>query len=292
MIGKIVKGIAGFYYVHIPNEGVFECKARGLFRNQSIKPLIGDNVVVDSLENEHKKGNIVDILPRRNELVRPTVSNVDQALIVFSITQPEPNLNLLDRFLITVLKEGIDASICFNKCELVPLVEIEKLKRIYEKIGYPVLITSAKKQLGIDNLLEVLDNKTTVVAGPSGVGKSSLLNLVQTEIALQIGELSKKVERGKHTTRHAELICFGENSYVVDTPGFSSLSIEQLQHGELKEYYEEFGDYLGDCQYNSCNHIHELSCGVKKALSEGEISQIRYDNYIMLYNELKEIRRW
>lgn len=292
MVGKIIKGIAGFYYVHVNGLGVFECKARGVFRNQNIKPLIGDDVEIEILNNETKTGNILDVLPRINELIRPTVANIGQVMIVFAVNQPEPNLNLLDRFLIMVERKEIQASICFNKVEIETQDKVDALRKIYESIGYRVFLTSAKLDQGIDELMEALEGTTTVFAGPSGVGKSSILNHIQTEIRLETGGLSEKVQRGKHTTRHAELICFKENSYVVDTPGFSSLSIDDIDYKELKDYFIEFAKYDSDCKFLTCNHIHEPVCGVKKALEEGLIHPSRYENYLTLFDELKQVRRW
>lgn len=290
--GKIIKGIAGFYYVHVPFEGVFECKARGLFRNQSIKPLIGDNVVLEILKDEDHKGNIVKIDKRKNELVRPTVANIGQVMIVFSVNHPKPNLNLLDRFLVMIEREGLETSICFNKVDTLDLPATEAIKSIYEAIGYNIYLTSAKDELGIETLTAALNDTTTVFAGPSGVGKSSLLNLIQSEFNLEIGELSKKVERGRHTTRHAQLICFRENSYVVDTPGFSSLDLEAIMPEDLKHLFVEFSKYDHACKFNSCSHIHEPGCKVKEALAELKISPSRYENYCMIYEELKDVRRW
>ncbi|PKM50658.1 MAG: ribosome small subunit-dependent GTPase A [Firmicutes bacterium HGW-Firmicutes-7] len=292
MEGKIIKGIAGFYYVHVPQIGLFECKARGVFRNQNIKPLIGDNVLIEELMNEEKKGNILEVKKRENQLIRPSVANIGQVMIVFSVNQPKPNLNLLDRFLIMVEKENIPAVICFNKIDTLSKEDTAMIQEAYERIGYPVFTTSATKGEGIEDLDKFLYNTTTVFAGPSGVGKSSLLNLIQKEVHLEIGEISQKAQRGKHTTRHAELICFRENSYVVDTPGFSSLSLDQMSSDELKNYFVEFTEYIDNCRFQGCNHINEPNCAVKNALQEGKISKSRYDNYVMIYEELKDIRRW
>lgn len=292
MHGKIIKGIAGFYYVNVPHEGVFECKARGIFRKDSLKPLIGDNVIIEPLNNENHKGNILEILERKNALIRPTVANINQVMLVFSVNQPKPNLNLLDRFLIMVEKENMKASICFNKIDMLEKEDVDFYENIYSMAGYKVYLTSAKKKIGIEELDSALNNVTTVFAGPSGVGKSSLLNLIQSEINLQTGDLSKKVERGKHTTRHAELICFKENSYVVDTPGFSSLSIDEILPEELKEYMIDFYDYEGKCRFNGCRHLSEPDCAVKQAVADKEIPQSRYDNYCLIYEELKNVRRY
>lgn len=292
MTGKIIKGIAGFYYVHVPNKGIYECKARGLLRKQNIKPLIGDNVTIDILENQDFKGNIIDIMQRKNQLIRPTVANIEQVMIVFSVSSPKPNLNLLDRFIILIEKENIPISICFNKIDTLPFEEIEKMKNIYENIGYEVYLTSTENGVGLKALSVALKDKTTVFAGPSGVGKSSILNTMQNEVKMETGEISQKSQRGKHTTRHAQLICYDETSYVVDTPGFSSLYIEDITENELKKFFLEFSEYSNECRFLSCNHINEPDCAVKRAIQNNNIAQSRYDNYCIIYDELKNIRRW
>lgn len=292
MDGKIIKGIAGFYYVNVPHVGVYECKARGIFRNQSIKPLIGDNVVIEPLPNEIFKGNILEIKKRENELTRPTVANIGQVMIVFSVNHPKPNLNLLDRFIIMIEREGLDVSICFNKVDTLDDESIEIIRNTYSKLGYSVFLTSAKDESGIEILNVALKDTTTVFAGPSGVGKSSILNLIQSEVNLETGEISRKVERGKHTTRHAELIRFQENSYVVDTPGFSSLSLEVILPEQLKEYFVEFDEYVNKCRFNGCNHINEPDCVVKQAVADLKIAKSRFENYCMIYEELKNVRRY
>jgi len=291
MNGKIVKGIAGFYYVDVPNVGLIECKARGIFRNKNVKPLIGDNVIIDIIEGEENKGNIIEILERKNELIRPAVANIDQAIIVFSVNNPKPNLNLLDKFLIMTEMKNIKAIICFNKIDTLDVDETEKISEIYNQTGYPVFLTSANKKIGTEELSSTLRNATTVFAGPSGVGKSSLLNIVQSVVNLETGEISKKIKRGKHTTRHAELICIEENSYVVDTPGFSSLYFNDLEADDIKYYFKEFRQYEDSCRFHGCNHINEPDCAVKSALENNKISQSRYNNYRMFYDEIKDIKR-
>lgn len=292
MVGKIIKGIAGFYYIHVPEKGIYECKARGVFRNKKIKPLIGDNVEIDILENEDMKGNILEILPRKNSLVRPTVANIDQVVIVFAVENPKPNFNLLDKFLIMAERENISVVICFNKVDTVSDEDLDDIRNIYKDTGYDVLLTSATKDIGISPLRKILYDKTTVFAGPSGVGKSSILNLIQSVEMLETGEVSEKIKRGKHTTRHATLLAFDKDSYVVDTPGFSSLYIDEIEKDDLKNYFIEFKKYEDYCKFYGCNHISEPDCAVKHALENGEISKLRYESYKMLYDELKDIRRW
>ncbi|GMQ56900.1 ribosome small subunit-dependent GTPase A [Vallitalea sediminicola] len=292
MIGKIIKGIAGFYYIHVPEKGIYECKARGIFRNKKIKPLIGDNVKIDVLENEDMKGNVLEILPRKNSLVRPTVANIDQVVIVFAVENPKPNFNLLDKFLIMAEREEIHVVICFNKVDTMSDEDLEEIRKIYKDTGYDVLLTSATKDIGISPLRNILYDKTTVFAGPSGVGKSSILNLIQSVEMLETGEVSEKIKRGKHTTRHATLLAFDKDSYVVDTPGFSSLYIDEIEKDDLKNYFIEFKRYEDSCKFYGCSHISEPNCAVKDALENGEISKLRYESYKLLYDELKDIRRW
>lgn len=292
MTGKIIKGIGGFYYVHVQGHGIYECKAKGIFRKEKIKPLIGDNVEISILDEEEKLGNIDRILKRSNQLIRPTVANIDQAVIVFAVSRPEPNYNLLDRFLVMIEEKGIEAVICFNKIDILKADEVTKIIAKYEKTGYRVFSTSSLENNGIDSLREALYNKTTVFAGPSGVGKSSILNLIQSETVLETGSVSEKIGRGKHTTRHAELMCFHDDSYVVDTPGFSSLVIEHIEQEDLKHYFREFNEYEPYCKFKGCNHINEPKCGIKEAVKDGDISESRYVSYTQLLNELKDIKRW
>lgn len=297
MQGKIVKGIAGFYYVHAKgkdnSEGcVYECKAKGIFRKDNIKPLVGDDVEMDVIDEEKKIGNIVSILPRKNALIRPAVANIDQALVIFAATKPEPNLNLLDRFLVMMEQQGRDCIICFNKIDIASKEQQQKLSAVYEKSGCKVLFVSAKEKQGMDILLELLHGKTTTVAGPSGVGKSSIINEIQPEIKMETGSISEKIERGKHTTRHSELIAVGENTYIMDTPGFSSLGIFDMEKEDLKYYYPEFGEYENTCRFNGCVHIGEPDCKVKEAVARDEISSERYENYKLLYEELKLRKRY
>ena len=240
MQGKIVKGIAGFYYVHVVEFGIYECKAKGIFRKEKQKPLVGDDVEIDIINEEEKTGNIVDILPRKNELIRPAVANVNQALVVFAITKPKPHFNLLDRFLVMMESKELPVVLCFNKQDIAEETEIEELRSIYEGCGYPVIFTSAREEENIDRVLEVLKGKTTAVAGPSGVGKSSLINRLQSGIQMETGAISSKIDRGKHTTRHSELIAINEDSYIMDTPGFSSLYTNDFEKEELKYYFPEF----------------------------------------------------
>ena len=292
MQGKIIKGIAGFYYVYGENEVLYECKAKGIFRKDNQKPLVGDNVEITVLNEQEREGNLTRILPRKNSLIRPAVANVDQAFVIFAMDNPKPNFMLLDRFLIMMEQADIPAVICFNKKDLATEKETQELYQTYQSCGYQVLLTSALEEEGIDEIHRILKGKTTVVAGPSGVGKSSLTNLLQAEVQMETGEISRKLKRGKHTTRHSQVIPVGENTFLMDTPGFSSLYLIDMEEQELKDYFPEFRKYDDQCRFQGCRHIHEPDCGVKEALAEGKISQLRYDDYLALYEELKEKRRY
>ncbi|MCH5280639.1 MAG: ribosome small subunit-dependent GTPase A [Lachnospiraceae bacterium] len=291
MEGRIIKGIAGFYYVKCGKE-IYQCKAKGIFRKESLKPLPGDFVRMEVTDEKDMEGNVIEILKRKNELIRPAVANVDQALVIFAAASPAPNLGLLDRFLIQMEHKEIPALICFNKMDLIGEEERERLAAIYESAGYRVLFTSAKEEKGIDELKSVLREKVTTVAGPSGAGKSTLINCLQQETVMETGEISAKIERGKHTTRHAQLIEVGENGYIFDTPGFSSLDVSELMPEELEQCFPEFKDYRESCRFLGCAHIHEPDCGVKEALAMGKISRERYENYVSLYGECKNKRRY
>ena len=292
MQGKIIKGIAGFYYIYAEDGDVYECKAKGIFRKDNFKPLVGDNVEITVLNEEEKEGSVTSILPRRNSLIRPAVANVDQAFLIFAMENPKPNFLLLDRFLIMMKQQEIPAVICFNKKDVGEKEEMEKLYEIYTGCGYRVVLSSTYEGEGMDEIHEILKGKTTVVAGPSGVGKSSITNCMQGEVQMETGEISKKLKRGKHTTRHSQVIPVEKNTFLVDTPGFSSLYLTDMKEEELRDYFPEFVMYEPQCRFQGCMHIHEPGCAVKKALSEGKISQQRYDNYLALYEELKEKRRY
>ena len=292
MQGKIIKGIAGFYYVHVVESGLYECKAKGIFRKEKMKPLVGDIVEIDILDEIEKKGNIIEIIERKNELIRPAVANIDQALVVFAVTKPKPHFNLLDRFLIMMESKDIPVVLCFNKKDIATEPEIQELKEIYEKCGYQMIFTSALEEENTEELKSLLRGKTTAIAGPSGVGKSSLINIFQPDANMETGCISEKIERGKHTTRHSELIWIEDNTYIMDTPGFSSLYTNEFEKEELKYYFTEFEEYEGQCRFLGCDHVHEPGCAVKQALEEGKIHPVRYTNYLEMYNELKEKRRY
>ena len=292
MQGKIVKGISGFYYVHVVGAGIYECKAKGIFRNQNVKPLVGDNVKIVVLDEENKKGNIEEILPRENELIRPAVANIDGALVMFAATKPKPNFGLLDRFLVMMEYQKIPVTICFNKVDLVQEEDMRALRRIYEPAGYKVCFMSVKQDIGIREVRDAIEGKTFAMAGPSGVGKSSLINILQSDVEMETGAISKKIERGQHTTRHSQLIHLEGNTYLMDTPGFSSLFIPAFEKEELQNYYPEFASLEEGCRFAYCSHLHEPDCAVRQALENGTISKLRYENYALMYEELKENKKY
>ena len=291
MQGKIIKGIAGFYYVHT-HMGLVECKAKGIFRKEQIKPLVGDLVEIELTDEEKLLGNITKILPRKNTLIRPASANIDQAFIIFAIVKPNPNYNLLDRFLITMEQQEIPVIICFNKKDIATKEERDELAAAYASCGYQVLFVSGKENDGLEEILDCLKGKTTVMAGPSGVGKSTIINALYPEAQMETGEISRKIERGKHTTRHAQLFALSDDTFIMDTPGFTSLSIGEMEKEELQGFYPEFAEYEEACKFGGCAHISEPVCGVKNALAEGRISKVRYDNYVLLYEELKSRRKY
>lgn len=291
MRGKIIKGIAGFYYVYAQDgDGcgrVYECRARGVFRKNHEKPLVGDDVEMDVLDREQALGNIAGILPRRSVLIRPAVANVDQAMAVFAIARPQPSFNLLDRFLIMMEQKKLPCIICFNKLDIDEQGLGEQYRKVYERCGYRTLLVSAKQGRGVEELKGLLRGRTTTAAGPSGVGKSSLINCLQDNTVMQTGSISDRIDRGRHTTRHSELIVAGEDTYILDTPGFSSLGLFDLDKESLAAYYPEFARFERFCRFSGCSHVSEPVCGVRDAVEQGEIPRMRYESYKLLYEELK-----
>ena len=277
--GRLIKGVGGLYFVAADGL-VYECKARGIFRKKRIIPTIGDNVEI-SVQSEGK-GTIEKILPRRNSLIRPRVTNIDCAVITFAAKSPDINFDLLDRFLILAEYNKIeDIVICVNKSDL---SAVDKVVEIYGGI-YTVFAVSALENEGIEPLFKHLENKVSVLAGPSGVGKSSLINRLIPGEKRQTGEISRKIERGKHTTRQVELLEAGENTYIVDSPGFTSLGIEMIPPEELVHCFREFEPYLDGCRFNDCRHIAEPDCGLKEHVGK-EISPERYERFVKLYEML------
>lgn len=288
MEGVITKGIGGFYYIKVHDE-IYECKARGKFRNDNLSPVVGDKVVISLSDNQ---GVIEKILPRKNYLIRPTVSNVTQAFVVVSIKNPDINIELLNKFLILCEYNGIEAVVIFNKIDLAPDIEKNAVIDMIKQCGYKFYLIKAKEKFGVEQLLPLLDYNTTVFCGPSGVGKSTLLNSLTGKVMMETGEISAKLKRGKHTTRHSELIQY-KNGFIVDTPGFSSLDNSDLETNKLKDLFPEFHKYEGNCKFNGCIHHKEPNCAVKLALEEGKINMLRYEFYVKMLEELKNKRgKW
>ena len=292
MFGKIIKGVAGSYNVVTADGTVFLCKARGLFRKNGITPLVGDNTEFEVTDEKENEGNIIRILDRKNELIRPACANVDQVLVVFAAADPEPNFNLLDRFLIMMKKQGVDSVICFNKKDIAESGKLESIAKNYEAGGFLVIYTSVLKGEGREKIEEVLKGRTTILAGPSGVGKSSMMNMLSPDAGMEVGVLSEKIKRGKQTTRHTELFRIRENTFLLDTPGFSVLELPDFPEEELKEYFPEFTPFSGACRFLGCVHIGERDCGVKRAVADGQIREERYQSYRQIYEEMHDRRKW
>ena len=279
--------------MHTEGAGIIECKARGIFRKEKKKPLVGDRVDIEITDETNKEGSIEEILPRRNELIRPACANIDRALILFACDKPKPNIRLLDRMIIMMETLNVPVTVGFNKTDLVDEAFTEELRDIYSGAGVGVIFMDLKHKRGIDTLEKVLCGNVTALMGPSGTGKSTLTNTFGGDV-MEVGDISHKLERGKNTTRHAEVIPIGNDSFIMDTPGFTSFDTNGVSSLELKEYYREFIPYEGKCRFNGCNHVNEPDCAVKHAVENGEINKVRYNNYLALYEELleKEKRRY
>lgn len=284
--GQIRKAISGFYYV-FDGTRLVECKSRGVFRKRGIHPLVGDHVVV---EEDEKSAVIMEVKTRKNELVRPPIANVDQALLVFSIVEPDFSTHLLDRFLTVIESHRIEPIICLTKKDLANEANLESVAekaRYYEKIGYQVLTTYIDEPGLAGQLAPILKGKVTVLAGQSGVGKSTLLNTVLPSLSLKTGEISDALGRGKHTTRHVELLEMADG-LVADTPGFSSLELNHLEKEQLSSQFVEFHEASVDCKFRGCLHLNEPQCAVKELVETGNIASFRYDNYLYFLNEIME----
>ena len=287
--GIITKGIGGFYYIDT-KDGVYECRARGRFRKEKIVPLVGDYVGISILDEKNKKGSLDEIFPRKNSLIRPRVSNVDQGVIVFAAKSPDISLDLLDRFIVLLEEQELDVLICINKIDLDEKEEYKEIVSLYENAGYKIIPISTYKEINIESIKEALKNKISVFAGPSGVGKSSILNSINKDFSLAIGELSAKIERGKHTTRHAELMEVFDDSFIVDSPGFMSLLLSHIKLDNLQFYFREFEPYLNICRFSGCKHVNEPDCAIKEQIGK-EISEVRYKRYVSLFNEIMDERK-
>ena len=292
MRGKIIRAVGGFYFVWCYEDGhTYQCRARGIFRKDSFKPLTGDDCTFRLTRAQDVEGYVETIEKRRSQLIRPPVANVDQALVVFALASPDPNLSLLDRFLIEMRRQEIPAIICFNKKDLVEDARVRELSGIYSRCGCRVLSASILQQDGLEQIRSLMEGKTTVLAGPSGVGKSSLTNWLCPEAQMEVGAVSLRTERGKQTTRHAELFAIGHNTFFFDTPGFSSLELRGMKREEVKEFFPEFAEHEPNCRFQGCMHMREPDCGIKQAVKEGLISRARYDSYLQLVEELTAGRR-
>jgi ribosome biogenesis GTPase len=287
--GRIQKALSGFYYVDTGSE-VLTCRARGKFRKEGVSPLVGDRVEVRELGNG--EGVVDRILPRRNFFARPAVANIDQLVVIASASIPKTDPFLIDRVAAIAGDQDVPVYICVNKCDLDPALD---LVRIYKNAGFPVLCTSAETGEGMQELRALLSGKLMAFTGNTGVGKSSVLNALCPELALPTGEVSEKLGRGRHTTRHVELYCIGENTYVADTPGFASFDTEQMDvilKENLQYAFPDFGPYIGKCQFHDCSHRKEPGCAVLQALAEGELEKTRHESYLRLYEKSSQIKTW
>lgn len=298
--GLIVKAISGYYYVLTHDEETIRCRARGIFKKKGISPLVGDHVIYEITENG--EGTVDEILPRSSELIRPPIANVDLVVLVFSVDEPALNVQLLDKFLVHTEKAGLETVLCFSKHDLTDHslpesgepdanLNLESIRVLYERVGYKVVTTSTKSKEGIEEVLRLLSNRISVFAGQSGVGKSSLLNAMMPELELETSEISLKLGRGKHTTRHVELIPLQYGGFVADTPGFSQLDFLEIELAELSDCFREFRQYAPVCKFRGCLHLHEPGCKVIQAKEQGNIAESRYVHYLTFLNEMKERKR-
>lgn len=267
-------------------EKVYKCLARGKFKKEKISPLVGDEVEFTITNSEKQEGVIEQILPRKNELKRPKMANLTQLILIVSMKMPSPDLLLLDKQLVFAEFMGLKATIVLNKVDLEDKEEIDRIAKLYEDIGYKIIQTNAKEGIKVEEITALLEGETTAFAGNSGVGKSTLINSIFEQELTQEGDISDKNQRGKNTTTSTTLYKYKENSYIADTPGFSTFEINEIPKEDLCHYFVEFVPYLDKCEFQGCSHIKEENCGVKEALEAGKISSQRYDNYIKIYNNL------
>ena len=294
MIGKIIENISNLYKVEV-NREIYEATARGKFKNENQTPVVGDNVEIAITDKEKHIAVIEKIIPRKVYIKRPKLANITQIVFVLSSKHPKPDLLMLDKQLAFAEFLGIKSVIVLNKIDLDQKEEFKKIKAIYEKIGYPVIETAAKDKKGIDPLIEILKNNINAFSGNSGVGKSTLINGIFDREITQEGEISKRNKRGKNTTTSIKLYEIEQNTYIADTPGFSTFDISEIEYNELEKYFKEFREHIKNCEFVGCTHIKEEKCGIKNAIQEGKISQDRYDRFCKIYEELKQIkerRKW
>lgn len=280
--GVIIKGIGGFYYVDT-DAGIIECRAKGIFRKKGLTPLVGDKVKIE-LNSDKKTGVVAEVFDRSSSLIRPAVANVSQLMLVAALLDPKPNTYILDKLIASAEFAGLKTLICFNKSDLTDDLD---LPEVYKKAGFETLIVSAKDDLNIEKIKERLKDEVTVFAGNSGVGKSSLLNCIMGKDLFETGTISDKTARGRHTTRHSELVRLPFGGYIIDTPGFSSFELDSVTINALPELFREFGKFTGTCKFLDCRHIGEPGCGVLDAVSKGEIPKSRHESYKLLYEEIK-----
>ena len=289
MQGIIIGNVSNTYKIET-TEKIYVAYARGKFKNQDIKPLVGDRVEIEVTDEEKNEAIIEEILPRKNEIKRPKIANIDQIVFIISTKNPKPDLLMLDKQLAYAEKIHVEPVIVVNKCDLKEIYE--SIKELYSKVGYKVIVTSAKQNIGIDELKQILQNKISVFSGNSGVGKSSIINALFSKEKTQEGEISKKNKKGKNTTTDTKLYKLEENTYIADTPGFSSFEISEIESTELDKCFREFLPEIEKCEFVGCTHIKEENCGVKKAIQDGVISEERYERYCQMYNELKEKEKY
>ena len=290
MEGLIIKGIGGFYYVDTGSE-VIEAKGRGIFKKDGITLAVGDKVQLEIIDEAEKKGVINGIYPRKNQFIRPPIVNVDTFVVVFAASKPKPNLVLVDKFLVMAEMHGVEALICINKSDLVSPEVLAEYKAIYENI-YPVIAVSARSGEGMDELKGAVSGKTAALAGPSGVGKSTIINTLIPHANMETGSISEKTKRGKHTTRHVEIFKADGGGRIFDTPGFTSFEIMEAEEDNLMHYYPDIDRYSANCYYDNCRHLKEPSCAVREALNEGKIHRLRYESYAANMEEIKNRRKY
>lgn len=285
--GLIISIISNIYTVEAENE-IYECNARGKFKNKEIVPLVGDIVEIEIIDEENKKAVINEILTRKNFIKRPKLANIDKLILVISAKQPKPDLLMLDKQLVLAEYLGIEANIVINKIDLEKDEIIQKIKDIYENIGYEVYITNAKEKKGILELRNILKHGISAFSGNSGVGKSTLLNAIFDKNMTVEGVISQKNKKGKNTTTAIKLYKIQDETYIADTPGFGAFDIYEIEKNDLYKYFKEFVEAEKACEFVGCTHIKEQECGIRKAVSKGEISNLRYENYIKIYKDLKD----
>lgn len=290
MEGLIVKGIGGFYYVDTGSE-IIEAKGRGIFKKDGITLAVGDRVELEIIDEAEKKGVINSIYPRKNQFIRPPIVNVDTFVVVFAASKPKPNLVLVDKFLVMAEMHGVEAIICINKSDLVSRDELDEYRNVYDGI-YPVIAVSARTGEGMDELKKAISGKTAAFAGPSGVGKSTITNILVPHANMETGSISEKTKRGRHTTRHAEIFKAEGGGRIFDTPGFTSFEIMEADEDSLMHYYPDIEHFSGDCYYDNCRHIKEPQCAVREALEEGKIHRLRYESYSANMEEIKNRKKY